>query len=148
MPAAEILAGIAIAAVLNPAALHLEGLPRSWQIFSQWIIGAGIGSQITKKALRSMKAYTVTGLIMTSVLIGIGFLLGLLLYVTTTMDLMTALIGSCPGALEAMIILAGDMNADVQLVAAMHTARLVVVLVVVPLIVKRATRPPEAESPL
>ena len=144
IPAAEIMAGIFLAAAANPILLRLEGLPPLWQTLSMWVIGVSIGSQMNRESLKSMKAYTVASLVMTAVLIGIGFLLGGVLYLTTSMDFMTAMIGSCPGGLESMIILSGEMNANVPLVAAMHTARLVIVLLVVPFLVRRAVRPAPA----
>jgi hypothetical protein len=137
IPAAEIIAGIIIAALANPFLLHLDKLPALWQIFSQWIIGSAIGALITRQSLGIIKSYTFVGIIMTFILILIGFFLGLALYFTTEMSFLTAIIGSCPGAMEAMIILAGELNADVPLVAAMHTLRLIVVILVLPFIVRR-----------
>jgi membrane AbrB-like protein len=146
VPAAEILAGIVFTAVANPLFVHLESIPTEWQVFSMWIIGTAIGAQMTREAMRSIREFLVMSLVLTVVLIGIGLVLGWLLFRTTSLDLMTALIGSCPGALEAMIILAGAMGADAPMVAAMHTARLVIVMVVLPLLVRRAVRPRETET--
>lgn len=140
VPAAEILAGIVIAALANPLLLHLPGLPPLLSLFAQWIIGTSIGSGITKSSLKVIKAFTAAALVMTTVLIAIGFLLGWLLSVFSSIDILTAIIGSCPGGLEAMIILAGELGADVQLVAAMHTARLIIVMLILPFLVRRTTQ--------
>lgn len=137
VPAGEILAGIIVAAVANPLFLDLGKLPVSWQVFAQWIIGAAIGSHITRESLVVIKKYAFAGFVMTFVLIIIGFILGWILSLMTPMSFLTAIIGSCPGAMEAMIVLAGDMGANVPLVAAMHTLRLVVVILVAPVIVRR-----------
>ncbi len=146
VPAAEILAGILFTALANPFVPALEGIPPQWQLFSMWIIGSAIGAQMSRQALSSMRRYILMSLILTFVLLGIGWILGWMLYVSGALDLRTALIGSCPGALEAMIILAGETGADVPMVAAMHTARLVVVMVTLPFLVRRAVRSGEAES--
>lgn len=142
VPAAEILAGIVITALINPLLFGLGEIPNQWQFFSMWIIGTAIGAQMTPQALRSMGQYIFMSLVLTLVLIGIGLILGLLLYATGSFDLHTALIGSCPGALEAMIILAGETGADVPMVAAMHTARLVVVMITLPFLVRRVASDP------
>jgi uncharacterized membrane protein AbrB (regulator of aidB expression) len=52
---------------------------------------------------------------------------------------LTALIGTCPTGMDAMVILAAEMGPNVPLVAAMHSARVIMVMVVVPLLVRRTT---------
>jgi len=107
VPAGEILAGMAVAAVLGPLWLDGAPIPASWRFFAQWIVGAGVGATITRSALRDFRPYALGGALMTVFLIVSGLLLGWALSLVTSVDLATAIMGSAPGSADNMIILAG-----------------------------------------
>jgi membrane AbrB-like protein len=137
VPAAEIMGGILVAAVSNPLILHLDSYPAVWRPFSTWIVGAAIGCQITKKSLRAIRHFIPVCGIMTFLLVTAGIFLGWLLSVTTSLDLVTSLLGSCPGGLDSMVLLAGDMRANVPLVATMHTIRQILIMLIMPFLIRR-----------
>jgi membrane AbrB-like protein len=137
IPAAEIMAGILVAGVLNPLALHLQSYPLSWQIFSIWILGTNIGCQMTRESLKALRRHIFVCGVLTALLVAAGFLLGALLYMSTSLDLITSILGSCPGGMDAMILLAGDMGANVPLVATMHTARQILIMFIMPFFIRR-----------
>ena len=139
MPAAEILSGLVVAAVLNPALLHVPDLPGWWRVFAQWIVGAGVGTMVTRETLRSFRPYALAGGAMTLGVIGIGLGLGWALAQVTSIDLVTAIMGCSPGGADTLIILAGELGADQQLVAAMHVSRLVILMLLLPIITRIAT---------
>ncbi|NLD74006.1 MAG: AbrB family transcriptional regulator, partial [Chloroflexi bacterium] len=139
MPAAEILSGLIVAAVLNPAILHVPELPGSWRIFAQWIVGAGVGTMVTRESLRNFRPYALAGGAMTLGVIAAGLGLGWILAQVTSIDLVTAIMGCSPGGADTLIILAGELGADQQLVAAMHVSRLVILMLLLPIISRVAT---------
>jgi membrane AbrB-like protein len=144
IPAAEIMAGILVAAVFNPLFLRLDSYPPVWQLFAVWILATNMGSQLTREALRAIRRYLPVCEALTLLLLTSGFLLGCLLYALTSLDLVTSLLGASPGGMDAMILLAGDMHANVPLVAAMHTVRQILILLTMPLLIRRLTKPAKA----
>lgn len=138
-PTAEFLAGLFFAAVCNPFFLNIAGFPSLWQFFAVWIVGASIGSQMNRDSLFAIKKYASVCIVLVLVLAALGLVLGWVLYAATSMGPLTALIGTCPTGMDAMVILAAEMGTNVPLVAAMHSARVIMVMVVVPLLVRRTT---------
>jgi uncharacterized protein len=147
LPAGELLAGVAVAAVLNPTLLHLSDLPSGWLLFSQCIVGAGVGALVTRQTLHDFRPFVLAGGLMTLILIVSGLGLGLILWRTTSLDLATAVIGASPGGADQMIILAEDLGANAQLVAAMHVTRQVILMLLVPFLSRVAARSGDAPTP-
>jgi membrane AbrB-like protein len=139
VPAGEIMAGILVAGVCNPLFLHIDKSPPLWQLFSVWILATNMGSQLTREAFRAIRRYLPVCEVLTLLLLTMGFLLGCFLYATTSLDIITSLLGSCPGGMDAMILLAGDMRADAPLVAAMHTIRQILIMFTMPFLIRKLT---------
>ncbi|MHB1295752.1 MAG: AbrB family transcriptional regulator [Anaerolineae bacterium] len=138
VPSGDLLAPLVVAAVLNPLWLHLAAVPNSWQIVAQWVIGAGVGATVNRAALRAFRPFAVAGGVMTALLILTGLGLGWVLAQITSLDLATAIVGSTPGGADQMILLAGDLGANVPLVAAMHVSRQVLLILLLPLLTRIA----------
>jgi membrane AbrB-like protein len=146
VPTAEIIGGILLAAVCNPLFLQIEAFPSLWQFFAIWIVGTSIGSQINRGSLKAIRKYALTCLILVLALTALGLVLGWILYKTTSMGILTALIGTCPTGLDAMVILAAEIHTNVPLVAAMHTSRVIIVMLLMPLIIRRITKKIKTEK--
>lgn len=148
IPAGDLLASLAVAAVINPAWLRLVELPASWRLFAQWIVGAGVGATVTRSTLRDFRAYALAGGLMTALLIAAGLVLAWVLSLTTSLDLMTCIIGSVPGGAAPLIILADSLGANAQLVAAMHVSRQIILVLLLPALARTATRRGLNRSPV
>jgi hypothetical protein len=136
VPAGELLAGMAVAAILNPLWLNVPELPTTWQLFARWIVGAGVGATVTRETLRTFKPFAMVGGIMTVSFIAAGLGLGWFLAQVSSLDLITCVVGCAPGGAETMIIIAGELGADVQLVTAMHVSRLVLLMALLPMFIR------------
>lgn len=136
IPGGDMIVGMAVAAVANTAWLHVPGLPATWKLFAQWVVGAGVGATVTRQALRAFKPYALAGSLMTALLILAGLFAGWLLARLTSLDLITALMGSSPGGADTMMILAGELGADVRLVTAMHVSRLIIITLLTPVAIR------------
>lgn len=146
LPAGEIMVTMAVAAVANQAWLHIEHMPATWPLFAQWIIGAGVGVGVTRSVLRDFRPFALAGLLMTVAMILAGLGLGWLLLQTTAVDPVTAFVGSTPGGADQMVLLAGELGADAQLVAAMHVARQIMLMLLLPVIISRLHRLPQKKE--
>jgi len=147
IPAGDLLAGMIVAALLNPTWLRLAALPAAWRLFAQWIVGAGVGVTVTRETLRHFKPFALAGALMTVFLIASGLGLGWLLTQISDLDLVTALVGCAPGGADTMMILAGELGADPQIVAAMHVSRMLILMVLLPVLIKAATNSVGAKQP-
>jgi membrane AbrB-like protein len=132
IPAADLLLGMALTALTNSTWLHVAQLPVAWRIAAQLIIGVGVGTTVTREAVRNFKPFARAGAVMTVFLILSGLALGWFLSLVSNVDLVTCIVGCAPGGADTMIIMASDLGADVQLVAAMHVARMVLLMVLLP----------------
>lgn len=139
-PAGDFLAGMILATILNPTLLHISHLPPAWNLFAQWIIGCGVGASVTRETLHQFKPYALAGASMTAFLILAGMALGWLLGVFTDLDPLTCLLGTSPGGATTLIILAGELGADVQLVSAMHISRMILIMLLLPALVRLVIR--------
>ncbi|MHB0857666.1 MAG: AbrB family transcriptional regulator [Anaerolineae bacterium] len=138
VPSGDLLAPLVLAALLNPLWLNLTTVPDSWRLLSQWIIGAGVGVSVNRAALRAFRPFALAGGVMTVLLIVTGLGLGWVLSQVTTLDLATAIVGGTPGGADQMILLANDLGANAQLVAAMHVSRQVLLILLLPLLTRIA----------
>ena len=132
IPAADLLVGMALTALTNSAWLHVAQLPVAWRMAAQLVIGVGVGTTVTREALRNFRPFAMAGAVMTVFLILSGLALGWFLSQVSNVDLVTCIVGCAPGGADTMIIMASDLGADVQLVAAMHVARMVLLMVLLP----------------
>lgn len=139
VPAGDFLAGMVIAAALNPLLLHLGEMPASWKLFAQWMVGAGVGASVTRETLRHFRPYALAGALMTLFLIAIGLALGWVLSLVSGLDLLTCVMGAAPGGATTLVILAEELGADAQLVSAMHVSRIVIIMLLLPLLVRFAS---------
>jgi membrane AbrB-like protein len=139
IPAGDLLGPMVVAAVLNPAWLHVV-YPEGLRLVSNWILGLGVGASINTVTLRRFRPYALAGTLMTTFLIVSGLALGWLLTVMTDIDLLTAVIGCAPGGATGLIALAGELGADSQVVAAMHVSRMIILLAILPFIIRAAAR--------
>jgi hypothetical protein len=142
LPTGGLLAGMIVAGVLNPLWLQLPAVPGWWQIAAQLVIGAGVGATMTRETLRNFRPYVVAGALMTAFLILFGLGLGWAMAQLTELDLVTALTACAPGGADTMVILANNLGADAQVVAAMHVMRIVVIMLLLPVLVRRQAAAP------
>jgi membrane AbrB-like protein len=139
VPSSEFLAGLFVASVCNPLFLQLEIFPPPGQLAALWIIATSIGAQISRQSLAAVKRYALPCAMLVVTQIAFGLLLGWILYQSTSIDPVTAFIGTCPTAMEAMVILASEMRANVPLVTAMHTTRVIIVMAFMPFFIRKVS---------
>lgn len=140
VPAGDLIAGLVVAAVANPAFLHLPTLPVTWKLFAQIAVGAGVGATISRESLAEFKPFALAGGLMTAAFIASGLALAWTLSQVSGLDLITSIMGCAPGGADTMIILAGEFGANVPLVTAMHVSRIVILMLVLPPLINRLLR--------
>ena len=118
------------AASLGGARLYVPGLMRSIMVA---IIGVLLGASFTPEIVENAREWPLT---IGCLLLYLGFLIGILfLYFhrIVGLDPATAYFSAAPGGLSEMVITGAAMGADDRTIALIHTARVLLVVLAVPL---------------
>jgi membrane AbrB-like protein len=132
LPTADLVGPILVVGGANLLGGGLGGLHPGFRQAAMLAIGISVGAQMAPESLLRLRqvALPAAGVIVT--LIGAGLLLGRGLAMVTSLDPVSALLSGVPGGASTMPIIADEMGGDIRLVAALHLARQLVLLVLVP----------------
>lgn len=136
VPAGALLGAVVAVALLNtvsdlgPAA----ALPGPARFLAYALLGWLVGGGVTRDTLRSLGRAALPVTVIVVALLVVGLVLGWVLARTGVMDPATAYLATSPGALSQMAAVANATGADAALVTSVHTARVVVLIVLAPLI--------------
>jgi len=135
-------AGALVGAMIVGLAPGLLGFgPLAWPAFvlagAYLLLGARVGARFDRSIMRTLWTLLpfVLGFIVALSLICAG--IGWALARVTGLDLLTALLATSPGGIDAATIAALDTGADVTMVASIQMARLLLMVLVGPFIIRR-----------
>ncbi|MFL0778147.1 MAG: AbrB family transcriptional regulator [Prochlorococcus sp.] len=98
-------------------------------------IGTVIGTGLTKHSLEALQNLWRPALLITITLVLTGLLVGLWSSRLLGLDLVTSILGAAPGGISGMSLVGADFGVGAA-VAALHSVRLITVLLVMPVLVK------------
>lgn len=121
-------------------ALALQGFPEvpalpAADLLLQMLVGILVGLRITRSSLRSGARSLVPAAALAAAFVGLGVGTALAAVYLTGIGLPTALFSAAPGGLTEMASIGATMGADGVAIAAIHLARLLVVIAAVNLLV-------------
>ncbi|SEH80101.1 hypothetical protein SAMN05192559_104200 [Halobacillus karajensis] len=96
------------------------------------LLGIQIGLSFTAQTFALIVPYILPYTVLTILMIGFSLIAGLYISKFANIDKMTALVGSSPGGLSAMIAVSDALKGNSALVTIFHTLRLVSVLFIIP----------------
>jgi membrane AbrB-like protein len=133
-------AGVLIGALVASSAFRLAGgEPEPWRSSfgsaGRLLFGTVIGAAFGRDVLAPLRGAVLPMLVVTTVIIGVGLILGWALARFASLDIATSLLSSVPGGLPAMVAMADDSHADVTVVTAIHFTRLTTILLLMPALV-------------
>lgn len=132
--------GMMIGAMIGVCALNLFSgaayVPDAVKTIAQILAGALIGVGISREEARSMKSVLKPAAILIPCLLLINVLCGFALRATGTMDLITALMGSTPGGMSNIPLIAADLGADQAKVVVLQFVRLIMGIGMFPAIIR------------
>ena len=114
---------------------------------SYLLLGARVGSRFDRAVMRRIWGLLPFALVF---ILGLSLIcagLGWALAAVTGLDLLTALLATSPGGIDAATIAALDTGANVTMVASIQMARLLLMVLVGPFIVRRLVRRSRATDP-
>jgi membrane AbrB-like protein len=133
-------AGAMIGAMIGVALVNIMSstpvtpLPGPGRLIAYGAIGWMLGQDIGRGALATLSRVAWPVALVVVLIVVAGGLLGLVLHTVAGLDPATAYLATSPGGISQMAILASDSGANASLVAAVHLARVVTVVLLTPLI--------------
>ena len=115
--------------------LHWE-IPRSFTFFLQVFLGIAVSASFQPGLMQAMKKIALPVVISCVVLVATGAVLAVIFTRFGILDMGTAYLGTSPGAMSALIVLAFDSGASATLVVCFHFFRVVFVILTAPLFLK------------
>jgi membrane AbrB-like protein len=115
--------------------VHWE-IPKSFTFALQVFLGTVVGASFQPELMQVMKKIVVPVVISCVVLVSTGVLLALIFNRLGLLDIGTAYLGTSPGAMSALIVLALESQVQPMLVVCFHFFRVVFVILTAPLIFK------------
>jgi membrane AbrB-like protein len=137
----KIPAGSLIVAMLTIIAFklltktHWE-MPKGFNFFLQVALGIMVGASFQPAMLPVLKKLFFPVLASTVTLVGTGILLSLIFARLNILDAPAAYLGTSPGAMSALIVLAFESGSSATLVVCFHFFRVVFVILTAPLFLK------------
>lgn len=111
-------------------------VPKSFNFCLQVVLGIMVGSSFHPSMLPVLKKVFIPVVTSTVTLVGTGILLSILFTRLGILDSSTAYLGTSPGAMSALIVLALESQASATLVVCFHFFRVVFVLLTAPFLLK------------
>ena len=136
IPAGAFIGAMVFAAIYNIITSN-GSIPLSFRIAAQIVIGAYVGLNFNKDVIIELKTIILPVIVMVLGLFVACIILGVFISKVTGVDLITAMLGSSPGGLTEMTIIADSYQADTSKVAVMHLIRLVSVVTILPIVIKK-----------
>ena len=115
--------------------VHWE-IPKSFSFVLQVFLGIMVGASFQPELVQVMKKIAIPVMISCVVLVGTGVILAIVFTRLGLVDIGTAYLGTSPGAMSALIVLALESEAQPMLVVCFHFIRVVFVILTAPLIFK------------
>lgn len=137
----KIPAGSLIVAMLTIIAfklitkIHWE-MPKGFNLLLQIALGIMVGSSFQPAMLPVLKKLFFPVLTSTVTLVGVGMLLAIVFTKMHILDAPAAYLGTSPGAMSALIVLAFESGSSATLVVCFHFFRVVFVILTAPLFLK------------
>lgn len=116
--------------------IEIVSPPTQVRLVLQVGLGIIIGSRFTREAFFTLKDLWQPALLCAAIAISAGILSGLLVSRWLGVEQLSAFLGSAPGGLSDLSLIALDMGAQGSTVLVMHLVRLVCVILIVPWVVR------------
>lgn len=149
IPGGSLLGAMIFTAIGNSFILQVQILPEVYTFSLQILVGALVGQEITMKAAKEAKKIILPILISSGFLVITALVLMVFLNRFFNWDLTTAWLGTAPGRMTDMVIIADIVEANGTKVFAAHLMRHLFVIFLTPLILYLAKKiqKPEKDFP-
>ena len=132
-----VLIGAMLSVIFVKMVFHVHWeIPKQFTFVLQVFLGIMVGATFQPEMLKILGKIAIPVIISTLVLVGTGVLLSVLFIKLGILDTGTAYLGTSPGAMSALLVLALDSNTDAMLVTCFHFVRVIFIVLTTPFIFK------------
>lgn len=111
-------------------------MPRYFGFTLQVLIGVMVGASFQPSLLSTFYKLIIPIMISCVVLVSTGILLSVIFYKLGLLDIGTSYLGTSPGAMTVLIVLAVDRQVNAAIITCFHLFRVIFVILTAPLILK------------
>jgi membrane AbrB-like protein len=141
IPSGAMIVPLAFAAILGGLGLGPVAVP-AWVLpVTYLLLGARIGARFDRDTLRLIRAVFWQLMVFVTLLIAGCTVLGWGLYRVTDIDLLTAMLATSPGGMDAATVAALETGANTPMVVSIQLIRLLVMVMIAPFVVRWLIRP-------
>lgn len=131
--------GAVIGACLLGVTTGISEMPKAAKITAQIIAGGFIGSGVSRQELHEMKTVARPAAILLPYLLIVNVIAGVLIYLVSPLDLITALLCCTPGGINDIPMIAADLGADASKVLIMQFIRFMMGIALFPALIRLQT---------
>ncbi|WP_353892409.1 AbrB family transcriptional regulator [Proteinivorax hydrogeniformans] len=135
LPVPSFLGTLTVIGGLRAAGLDLPFAPAFIAPLVQTLLGIYMGAKIDRETIKDLINIIKPAAIIASWSIATVFVLGIILYKITSLDLYTAILSSSMGGLPEMTIIAMDTDSDLGTIIVMHMFKIIVTITFFPIFI-------------
>jgi len=111
-------------------------IPKGYGFVLQVLVGIMVGASFHPSLLQTFYKIAIPVVISCIVLVGTGLIMSLIFTKLGVMDIGTSYLGTNPGAMTVLLVLAEESNVNAAVITAFHLFRVIFVVLTAPLIYK------------
>jgi len=111
-------------------------MPKHFSFLIQVLLGLMVGASFNVSLLPVFQKILLPVVLSSIILVGTGFLTSIIFAKFGLLDIKTGYLGTSPGAMSVLIVLAMDSHMNVAIVTCFHLFRIIFVILTAPLILK------------
>ena len=142
--------GMMVGAILGTAIFNITlgraHMPSEAKFIAQCLAGAFIGCSMGRDDVKEMKNLVKPAAILLGAVFTLNMILGTVIYMCSSMDILTSLLCAVPGGMSDVPIIASDMGADATKVALLQFVRMFTGITIFPSFIIAMTRNEAAAS--
>ncbi len=128
--------GAVIGACVLGITTGIAEMPKVAKTIAQIIAGAFIGAGVSRQEMREMRTVARPAAILMPGLLLINLIAGLLIYLTSPLDMITSLMSCTPGGISDIPMIAADLGADTAKVTIMQFVRFMMGIALFPALIR------------
>ncbi|MCP4749945.1 MAG: hypothetical protein GY866_03560 [Proteobacteria bacterium] len=110
--------------------------PKSYGFILQVLLGVMVGASFHPSLMATFYKIAIPVVVSSVVLVGTGILMSIVFTKLGFLDIGTGYIGTSPGAMSVLLVLAVDSNVNAAVITCFHLFRVMFVILTAPLILK------------
>jgi len=131
-PAGGLVGAMLAVGALRICSIACASFPNDMRSLAQAGLGGLIGLSFTAEMVRSFSTMVLPVVMLTTTLLGFGFVLAMVMHRVTGWDIRTCVLSTCAGGLTNISSVADDLGADGVTVTLLHVVRLITIVAVLP----------------